>query len=511
MAIKVFDLDQRENPWQYDFFNSRNDINAYTGGYGNGKTAAGCIRALTVASTYENARCLVGRATRPKLEDSTKKEMLKWIPEDWVERWPSERRNDLILKKTHSAIEFRHVRLEGKGKGEEQSNLLSATYDYIFIDQFDDPEFGYKDFEDLIGRLRGTARYVGDDPTWPRVGPQMLDFTANPTRNWLFREIVSPYFTYKKTGFVTSKLLFDKENKRPILTVFNAPTRANKRNVGAKYEKRMETVFRGVMKKRFVDGDWDAYEGLIYPDYNDATHLIRSEDIREYVARGLVNGTLGIIEGYDYGQASPACYLLAFVDANHNVIVADGFYEAMKSVEWQAAKIKSIRDMWKVIPAESIYADPAIFKGRNATAKEIGKTIAELFADERISMQPGNNGIASGIEKVSTYMSIDKMHVHPITENVGSPRLYFNNELEFIQNEIADYYWNKNTVGQNVDKPIDKNDHSMDTLKYMFTHQAQVMGMMRRPISKELNPGLFMFHEMPDTDDKGKAPRYHNG
>lgn len=251
MAVREFDLNEIENPEQFGFFYSRNDINGYTGGYGNGKTAAGCIRALTVASSYEGARVLVGRATRPKLEDSTKKEMLKWIPHDWVSKWPSERHNDLILKKTGSAIEFRHVRQEGKGKNEEQSNLLSATYDYIFIDQFDDPEFGYKDLEDLVGRLRGTARYIGSDPSWPKVGPQMLDFTANPTRNWLFREVVGPYFTYKKAGFITRKLLYDPETKRPIVTVFNAPTRANRRNTGERYGRRMNLVFRGAMQKRF--------------------------------------------------------------------------------------------------------------------------------------------------------------------------------------------------------------------------------------------------------------------
>ena len=120
MSLKTFDLDEKENPQQFQFFFSRNDINGYTGGYGNGNTAAMCIRAITVAANYEGARCLVGRATRPKLEDSTKKELLKWIPESWVDKWPSERRNDLVLKKTGSTIEFRHVRQEGKGKNEEQ-------------------------------------------------------------------------------------------------------------------------------------------------------------------------------------------------------------------------------------------------------------------------------------------------------------------------------------------------------------------------------------------------------
>src|SRR5215468_6338021 len=189
---RQFEFDELENPDQLHFYESRAPICGFTGGYGNGKTAVLGLAAITVAATYRDARVLVGRATRPKLEDSTKPELLKWCPDDWIAKKPSDRHNNLLLKHSNSTIEFRHIRQEGKGKGEEQSNLLSATYDYIGVDQFDDPEFTYKDFEDLFGRLRGTARYVGNDSSFPLVGPQWLDFTANPTRNWLFREVAGP-------------------------------------------------------------------------------------------------------------------------------------------------------------------------------------------------------------------------------------------------------------------------------------------------------------------------------
>jgi hypothetical protein len=512
MSLKVFDLDEKENPQQYNFFLSRNDINGYTGGYGNGKTAAMCIRAITVAANYEGARCLVGRATRPKLEDSTKKELLKWIPEDWVEKWPSERHNDLILKKTGSAIEFRHVRQEGKGKNEEQSNLLSATYDYVGIDQFDDPEFTYKDFEDLNGRLRGTARYVGDDPTFPKYGPQWLDFTANPTRNWLYRHVVAPYFIYEKKGFITSNLLYDREQKRCIVNVFNAPTRANNRNTGGgAYTRRMNIVFRGSMQKRFVEGNWDAYEGLIYPDFHETTHVILASELQKHIAMAIINGAVGVIEGYDYGQASPACYLLGFVDKNHNVMIVDGFYEAGKSIEWQASEMKRIRAKWRVIPIEPIFADPDVFRSKHATGKEVGKSVSALFSDYDIILQKGANAINAGIQRVTSYIAVDKLHRHPISGDIGAPRFYVSSDLEFVHNEFADYYWNRNTVGQNVDKPLDRNDHSMDTIKYMFTKQAEVIGMLRPEARAGLNPLLLQFNELPDQDNDAVKPRYANG
>lgn len=505
MSIKTFELE--EGSEQLGFFECRDDIAGYTGGYGNGKTAALGVLAIQVASQYENARVLVGRATRPKLEDSTKPELLKWLPEDWVAQWPSERKNNVLLKHTKSTIEFRHVRQEGKGKGEEQSNLLSATYDAIFVDQMDDPEFGFKDFADLIGRLRGTAKYIGDDPTMPRVGPQWLRFGANPTRNWLFREVVNPYFVYKKTGIITQKLIRDEDTNKPIIRIYNAGTAANKRNTGEKYGKRMRSVMRGTMAKRYIDGDWSAYEGLIYPDYDETIHNINQADLDAWIKEQIAQDKLGIIEGYDYGQASASCYLLSFYDSVGNVFIVDGFYETLKTVEWQAEKIKQIRNKWGVIPTERIYADPSIFKIGNATKDKVGEKINQLFAEEGIEMQRAANDIDTGIQKISSYLVVDPYHFNPIRKTYGSPRLMVGSDLEWWHNEIADYYWNKNTLGQNVDKPRDVNDHAMDATKYLFTKRNKVVGQIIK-LTRKIDPRVLNEWNAASEDNTRFKPRH---
>lgn len=496
MAVKTFELE--EDSEQHRFFMCREDIAGYTGGYGNGKTAALGVLAIRLASEYEKARILVGRATRPKLEDSTKPELLKWLPEDGVQQWPSERRNNIVMKGTQSTIEFRHVRQEGKGKGEEQSNLLSATYDAILIDQMDDPEFGFKDFADLVGRLRGTAKYIGDDPTMPRVGPQWLRFGANPTRNWLFRQVVNPYFTYKKTGLITQNLLYDEVERKPIIAIYNAPTSANKHNTGEKYGRRMNIVMRGSMAKRYIQGDWDAYEGLVYPDYSETVHMVQHEQMVTHIQNKIILNELGIGEGYDYGQVSPSCYLLSFHDAIGNVFIVDGFYEAHKTIDWQAKKIKEIRNAWGVTPSDRIYADPSIFKTKNATKDKVGETIKKMFSDYDIEMQLGANNIDAGVQKISSYLVVDPLHKHPIKGTYGSPRVHVTSKLEFWHNEIVDYYWNKNIQGTHVDKPRDTNDHAMDATKYLFTKRNKVIGMLRAG-PKPLSPLIHLWGPAPQS------------
>lgn len=507
MGIKEFRV--VENSEQHKFISSQLDIVGYTGGYGNGKTAALCVDALTVATSYEEARVLVGRATRPKLDDSTKPELKKWIAEDWVERWDSDRNPNIVLK-NGTRIEFRHIRQEGKGKGEEQSNLLSATYDAIYVDQLDDPEFGYKDFADLIGRLRGTARYTGDNPNMPPVGPQRFRFTANPTRNWLFRELVNPFFVYRKTGIVNEKLKPFFLDGKCIVEVFNAPTSANERNTGKRYAQRMNAAFRGSMNKRYIQGDWAAYEGLVYPDFDETVHMVQREEMERFIRNAIIKGEVGILEAYDYGQAVPSCYGLAFVDSRGDIFLVDGFYQANYLIKDQATRIKEIRNDWGIVPTDPIFADPQLFKSKNATRDKVGETVAQLFGNEGIDFQRGANAIEAGIAKVASYLQVDARHLHPIKQTFGSPRFHISSHLDWFANEAVDYYWNKNITGLNVDKPRDVNDHAMDMAKYLLTKRGKVMGMVRPSLRDRLPPAFLQWHEVEQQQNQGLAPRHRS-
>lgn len=503
MAAPVFRIIQGSE--QHKFLECRAPVAGYTGGFGNGKTSVGVVQAIRIAAEYRGARCLVGRATRPKLWDSTIPETLKWMPKEWIARMPSERFPNLEFKETGSRIEFRHVRQEGKGKGEEQSNLLSATYDFIFVDQMDDPEFGYKDFEDLNGRLRGTATYIGNDKGMPQVGPQWLRFAANPTRNWLYRELVGPYFTYVKTGIVSSKLLRYHDTNEVIIQVFNAPSKANQRNTGKDYVRRMEAAMRGSKKKRYVDGNWEAYEGQVYPEYDNAVHMVQHEQLAKWIKDALIRDELGVVEAYDYGQASPSCYGLGFYDEIGNVMLVDGFYEPNMLVSRQAKEIKRIRRRWDILPSEPIFADPDIFRSKHAQKQQVAEPISKMFEDEGIRMQRGDNNIDGGIQKFSSYLTIEEHHRNPITGNYGAPRFYVSSECEWFDNEIVDYYWNRNTQGEHVDKPRDANDHAMDMSRYMLTKRPKVIGVMRQPRRRMLNPVAFEWTEVED-DQRGRVP-----
>ena len=40
--------------------------------------------------------------------------------------------------------------------------------------------------------------------------------------------------------------------------------------------------------------------------------------------------------------------------------------------------------------------------------------------------------------------------------------------------EITDYYWQKNQQDEATDKPMDRRDHAMDSMKYLMSPQVEI-------------------------------------
>jgi len=378
-----------EDSLQHEFMQSRAKIQLFGGGYANGKTAALCIKFLKIAINYPGCNLLLARSTLPKLNDTLRKEFIKWCPKEWIKTFPKPaRESSTCTLKNGSMINFRYVAQQGKSGPETVSNLLSATYDAIGIDQIEDPEISHKDFLDLLGRLRGSAKYDPQDEwddTMPLSGPRWFIITCNPTRNWVYRKLVKPLHDYNRTGKKHKELMLDKTTGEPIMEIFEGSTYTNKDNLAADFIETLETSYTGQMKERFLHGKWGAYEGLVFPTYDYELHTLRHEDMVDYYWKCLENGVrLNIIEGFDYGIAVHSSYLLGFVDHRGNICELDGFYhndQTQLGVEYLAGRIKKIRAKYGLAHEEvnmrPVHADPSIFRRAGGGKKEVGPTVAD--------------------------------------------------------------------------------------------------------------------------------------
>ena len=488
-----------KNSLQDRFIKSKGKVQLYGGGFANGKTATTCIKAIQIAKDYPGANILMARSTYPKLNDTLRKEFLKWIPSDWIDSFPkSANASNTCTLKNGTTINFRYIAQQGKVSNEATtSNLLSATYDLIVVDQMEDPEIVHKDFLDLLGRLRGMTKYVGTDPKMPKSGPRWFMLTTNPTRNWVYRELVKPLHDLAN-GHVNDKLLCETDDNGkmlyddnklpvPIIDLYEGSTYENKDNLEADFIKTLESSYKGQMRSRFLMGEWASYEGLVYPAFNESLHVLSHHSIEQYYKQLEMKTTgVTVIEGYDYGLAVPFCYLVGFCDPHGNMFLLDGAYEKELPLEDHIAAIKHLRNQYRISPDNMIMSDPDIFRRKTVGKKLVGKSIADMFLEEGIMCIRGNNDISNGIVKVNQYLVPQRNHQNPITGEWEAPYIYVSDKLEFWVNEISDYYWKKNPTGEVVDQPVDKDDHAMDTTKYMLSNRPNISKLMVSKEAKEV-------------------------
>lgn len=457
----------------HQFLQSRKKIQIVAGGFGNGKTAAACIKAIQLCKDYPGCNGLIARETYPKLNDTIRKEFYKWCPPDAVKRWPTKDDNTLIFK-NGSTVNFRYIAQRGKQSvdGQVTSNLLSATYDWVIVDQMEDPQIQHKDLLDLLGRLRGSTPYKGSDPLMPMSGPRWIMLTANPTANWFYKKLIKPYHKWRATGVVTDDLIHDPITLEPLMAVFEGSTYENKHNLDPDFISGLEASYKGQMRQRFLMGEWAAYEGLVYPEFRVDTHFVQRA-IMENLLREIEYNKEMVqnFECFDFGIVNPSCYLNGFVDHMGRVFVIDGFYKAHLSTDDIGDLIIESREQYDHVidyEANPIWSDPAIFK-KTVTVGGIGKTtttVAKLIMSKIDSpLKPGQNDKLQGVTKVAEYL-IPRPGMHFLDDAKEGPMIYFSDHLSFIEDEIVAYFWKTNPEGERMDEPKDGNDHAMDCLKY---------------------------------------------
>ena len=498
------------------FLASRAKIQFIGGGFGNGKTAASVVKALKLATDYPGSNGLIARSTYPKLNDTIRKEVFKWCPKQWIKRSPTKDDNTLILT-NGTNINFRYMAQRGKDSDQSTSNLLSATFDWIVVDQIEDPEFIHKDFMDLMGRLRGSTEYIGNDPTMPKVGPRWIILTSNPTRNWVYRKLVKPLHDYKK-GIFNPDLLCQVDNDGkpilvdgkpvPIIELFEGSTHENIENVGEDFISGMLATFTNdSMRKRFIFGEWGALSGLVYNVFNEAIHELPHGTIIQYLTELRYSGYKPtFFEGYDHGLIRPSCYGLFFADDDRNVFLLDGFYSKEQTIDTSCELIKQIREDYGVSENNEIFADPQLFRRSPGSTGVVGVTVAELFARNGIRLIRGNRDIPTGIAKNIQYLTPVELHEHPITGAPNAPHFFVSDKCDWFVSEINEWMYKADTSGEVSDTTSDKNDHAMDMWKYAMTHTPKLASY----VGKRTDPPAYLYwHEIESANNQHKVlPRH---
>lgn len=501
-----------EGSAQHGFQLSRAKVQIFGGGFANGKTTGLVIKALHLVKFFPGCMGLLGRETYPKLNDTLRKEFFKWCPRHWIKKMPTQDDNSCYLV-NGSVVHFRYIAQRGKSVNEDgttTSNLLSATYDWIGLDQVDDPGITHKDFLDLLGRLRGDTPYRveegEEDPTMPSDGPRWLMMTLNPSQNWAYHELIKPYIDWRDRKIFSDKLLVDEDTHMPIVELCESDTYANKANLKPDFIKTLETTYKGQMRERYLLGKWAAFEGLVHPEFDTEKHIVKRTAMMEHLyACRERHVRVRAVEGYDFGIVTPTCYMLGFVDDYSRVVLLDGFYQPNYDVMQHANAIREIRSRYSglLFFPDPVVADPAIFRRVVVAGNMVRNTsIARILKDGGLNLRAGSSDVLSGIAKVNSYIAGTHKTPHLTTGDKPGPLLYVAAELPWFLDEIMSYYWKRDSQGRNIDEPVDAHDHAMNTVKYMLSKLPDPSEIV---VPEDVLPPKWSYWQEMNMDDYRRA------
>lgn len=207
---------------------------------------------------------------------------------------------------------------------------------------------------------------------------------------------------------------------------------------------RYKSLYAGVFKRRYIDGEWTAGDGLIYDMFDPDVHCY--ED-RERPA-ALYNVAARYI-ACDYGTANPTVFLDIYDDGE--TVWVDREYR------WDSRDLDATHGRQKT---NGEYADDLQgFMGTNpqyfcpVVADPSAASFIEELARRGVYVMPGDNDVLDGIRRVSQLFARRMIRV--------------NRRCRGLIGELQSYAWDAKSAQQaGVEKPVKQQDHGPDALRY---------------------------------------------
>ena len=420
-------------PKQGLFITSNKRFTCYSGGFGNGKTTAGCLRSL-ILSGFPGNFGLIGRMTYPELRDTTRKAFFELCPPEYYdpEKGGVWKTSENYLRLTNgSEIIFRHL------DQISEQELRSLNLGWFYIDQAE--EIGEKVFMILQSRLR-----------LPRVPNRFGFITCNPEPgSWIHKRFKKP---------------LDEGTLPEDFDMIEASTYENKDNLPQDYIPSLIANFPEEMRKRYVDGLWEYFEGQIYPEFDRRVHVLSPFEIPKEWEH---------LISIDHGMVNPTAVLWGAIDYDSNIFIYDEYYQPGIVSQHARTILEKTGDqeisMWLIDPSTV---------ARTREKDGMPWSVMEEYEDYGIYAIPANNERLAGINRVKEFLKIDPKRRHPKTGEVGSPRLFIFSNCVNLLTEIPMYQWKKlrSLTDRNAPEiPRDYMDHACfvaDTL--ILTRRGEV-------------------------------------
>ena len=409
-------------PKQIDFFKSKSRYTAYGGARGGGKSWAARTKAMLLATRYSGIQILLLRRSLKELRENhvlPLQKVLKGIANY------SEMNKEFTFKNGARIV---------LGYCSTEADVLQyqgQAYDVIFLEEA--TQFTEVQFKTFTESNRSSGLMT------EKFSPRMY-FTCNPGgigHNWMKRLFIDRIYsgTEKEANYTFIKSTVY-ENK---YLMENNP----------EYVENLENLPEA-RKKAMLYGDWDAFEGQYFEEFNRDIHVVEPFEIPDYWDKYVT---------IDYGLDMLACYWIA-ADEVGNCYVYREFCESNLIISEAAKRIVSLtKEKIKIY-----YAPPDLWNRRQDT----GKSAAEVFGENDLFLVKSNNDRVQGWYNVKEWLQVYDLK----DSQTGKDKK--NSRLKFWKNCVI-LIKNLPLLQHDERKPNDvSNDpheltHSPDALRYFCT------------------------------------------
>lgn len=395
---------------QREFLEDPARFRAFIGGWGSGKTTAGCLEAIRVSLMYEGASGLVARKTFRELVQTTLSVLFDLMP--WELVWSHNKREGKVemgLPQWRKPSVIYYMSLDDKRK------LEGMNLGWFYIDEAVEVEEEF--WVTLLGRLRHP------------VGPRRAWLTTTPPAygHWIYK-----WF-----------------NRGGDFSIVRAKTYDNP-YLSSDYIKMLEGLFEGEDYRKYILGEMgaDRSGAVIFPNFNPELHIVPKEEVDE-----ILQGVPSLYRGIDFGFYRPAA-VWGVLDEWSRLVIVGEYLGQSEPLEAFAQRLKR-KDMERFGGKRVLvdYHDPH----STYTTDIVRVDRAQILREHGLNPVPALGGsIEGGIMLLQTLM--DRLVM-------GKPLLRVSEECKLlIEGFRSGYVWDEN--GKKP-KKTGIYEHLFDALRYL--------------------------------------------
>ena len=439
----------------------------FGGARGGGKSWAVRVKAVLLCLNYPGIKVMIIRRTYPELQENhiiPLCEMLHCHAEDRTQRVASY--NDSkkhITFPNGSRILFRYCDNE-----KDAERFQGTEVDVLFVDE------ATHQSEEKMDKLSACVRGVNGYP-------KRIYYTCNPGgvgHAWVKRLFVDRQY---KPGENPDDYSFIRSLVRDNLALMQADP---------EYVRKLEAL-PPKLRKAWLDGDWDIYEGQFFEEFADRPeHYVDRQWTHVIEPFEIPNGWR-IYRSFDWGYAKPfscAWWAVDYDGVVYRILELYGCTDTPnEGVKWTPERvfteIHRIETEHRWLRGKTIQgvADPAIWDA------ETGESIADVAARYRVYFDKGDHARLPGWMQV---------HYRLYFDDNGYPMMYvFKNCKAFIRTMPLLQY-DEHRV---EDLDTDGEDHVADEVRYFLMTRPIKPRKAPLPEAKQVDP-LKMFLDIDPAD-----------